>query len=130
MEPKTFRMTWRDGVYRVSDPTLPDECVATRIDDPAIVADRAIAQAARDAGLVVDGKLRTILGTLEQTEDGCIIGAGARLWLMLPREGKPDVPAVFTVFNTVVMQPDNYKPRNNRGWSTRSAAEAANGGGK
>ncbi len=91
--------------------------------------DAAIAQAARDAGLVVDGKLRTILGTLEQTEDGCIIGAGARLWLMLPREGKPDVPAVFTVFNTVVMQPDDYKPRNNRGWSTRSAAEAAKGGG-
>jgi len=33
MEPKTFRLSWRDGVYRVSDPTLPDECTCLRIED-------------------------------------------------------------------------------------------------
>ena len=37
--------------------------------------DAAIAQAARDAGLVVDGKLRTILGTLPVTAEGASDGA-------------------------------------------------------
>lgn len=74
-EPKRFTIRWRDGMYRVSDPTLPDEVHAYRADDPAIVQALAIRKACADAGLLDDnGNLRKIVGTLPITADGAIIG--------------------------------------------------------
>jgi len=51
-EPKRFTIRWRDGMYRVSDPTLPDEVHAYRADDPAIVQALAVRKACHEAGLL------------------------------------------------------------------------------
>lgn len=81
-EPKRFTVRWRDGSYRVSDPTLPDEVHAYHVDDPAIVQALAVRKAGHEAGLLDEhGNLRKIIGTLPVTKDGCIVGHQATLYL-------------------------------------------------
>jgi len=80
-EPKRFTVRWRDGSYRVSDPTLPDEVHAYHADDPAIVQALAVRKACHEAGLLDEhGNLRKIIGTLPVTADGCVVGHGAKVW--------------------------------------------------
>lgn len=79
MEPKTFRLIWRDGEYYVSEPNI-DTCDVVRIDDPAIVSALSIAKAAREAGLVDGDRLRRIVGTPVLSADGCILLDGGTVW--------------------------------------------------
>jgi hypothetical protein len=59
-------------IYISTDGSVPSQRYA--IDDPAIVEALAIAQAARDAGMVDEhGRFRKILGTLPITADGVVV---------------------------------------------------------
>jgi hypothetical protein len=130
MEPEAFTAERMDTGYLI-------DVYAT--DDPAIVEALAIAQAARDAGLVENGKLRTIIGTLPVTADGCVPVVGCDLWV---EDGFGEVEQVKLLsINLIASQPDDppiahlrnpigvFALSLDRTYSTRSAAEAAKGGG-
>jgi len=68
-------------MYRVSDPTLPDEVHAYRADDPAIVQALAVRKACHEAGLLDEhGNLRRIVGKPILSADGCVLLDGASVW--------------------------------------------------
>jgi hypothetical protein len=102
-------------IYISTDGSVPSQRYA--IDDPAIIEALAIAQAARDAGLVENGKLRTILGQVSVTADGAIVGHHHATVYYIDRRGNVKSS---TLYHRGIAK-DCY--------STRSAAEAAKGGG-
>lgn len=75
MEPKRFVITdcLSNGDAIAAHMTQSEVGTWVSYDDPAIAADRAIAQAAREAGLVKDGKLMPMIGKLQVTADNCVI---------------------------------------------------------
>jgi hypothetical protein len=113
-------------IYISTDGSVPSQRYA--IDDPAIVEALAIAQAARDAGMVDEhGRFRKILGTLPITADGCVVGENAMVWFY-------DDDDRLTSADVVSIEADNNEDRfhlyGRDCYSTRSAAEAAKGGGE
>lgn len=87
-------------------------------DDPAIVQALAIASAAREAGMVDEhGRFRKILGTLPITADGCVVGNHVVSVYYIDKRGK--------VRESLMLNRSFREPV----YSTRSAAEAAKGGG-
>jgi hypothetical protein len=98
-------------IYISTDGSVPSQRYA--IDDPAIIEALAIAQAARDAGLVVDGKLKPPTCYWSEYGDdavddpgddlqcsygiGCVLEyraawGGKREWWTLDKDGKPVGP--------------------------------------
>jgi hypothetical protein len=126
MEPKTFRLIWRDDYYLVSEPNI-DTCDVVRIDDPAIVSALAIDHAAREAGLVDEhGNLRKIIGTLPMTKDGCVIGQEASVWFF-DDDGR--LTSALTAAVEANNDDDRYHLFGHDCYSTSEAAERAAGGG-
>ena len=78
----------------------------------------AIASAAREAGMVDEvGRFRKILGTLPVTADGCVVGNHVVSVYYIDKRGK--------VRESLMLNRSFREPV----YSTRSAAEAAKGGG-
>lgn len=110
--------------------------------------DSDIADAARKAGLVVDGKLRTILGTLPVTADGCVIGSDYELFGLFDpgteskHMKKPYIIPAFSHHPIDLQKVHRLQPGGEYiidmtgigyrwigFYATREAAEAAKGGG-
>ena len=132
MEPKKLLLRWTGSEYRVSEPNI-DTCHIYLADDPAIVQSLAIASAAREAGLVDEqGRFRKILGTLPITADGCVAGLNCTLW----RWNRPAQEMMRMELFHADRRSHLIEPIPSRAticvdlcYSTRSAAEAAKGGG-
>jgi hypothetical protein len=121
MEPNQMRCCkcdrWVDDLTNSRCVKCHAEWTAEREAEDKLDEDRAIAKAARDAGLVVDGKLRTILGQVSITADGAVVGHHFSTVYYIDRRGKV---RSSTLYHRGIAK-DCY--------STRSAAEAAKGGG-
>jgi hypothetical protein len=90
MEPKRYLVEAMDYAVGVSEHRC-SEGPYVRYDDPAIIEDRAIAQAARAAGLVKDGKLlpyvTSTCSTSGRWEDTVFVPKSTKLvYFMVPIE--------------------------------------------
>ncbi len=124
-EPKRFNAVIRHGEIV---PNWSPTGALLSADDPAIVRDLAIASAAREAGMVDEqGNFRKILGTLPITADGCVVGFGAEVWHNYYGGPPSKFRSPKPVCDSTAWESG---PRFEHCYSTRSAAEAAKGGGE
>jgi hypothetical protein len=139
MEPNQMRCCkcdrWVDDLTNSRCVKCHAEWTAEREAEDKLDEDRAIAQAAREAGLVGEnGRFRKILGSLPITADGCVLGDDAEVWWrdtprMEPKMAMTDaVRKLWDGLGGGRRHPICYAVRpSSVVYSTRSAAEAAKG---